>query len=111
MKPDIENLGVSIIEQLVDKGLVKAWPTLCAQAKDLEALNGWEQSPPKIWWKVLSKAKGVARAAYLRARNSDVGVHTAYILAGQLGAWRLSESSAKDLEGIRDRAGDRAIHS
>jgi len=102
---DIENLGVSIIEQLVDKGLVKSVADLYTlRQKDLEALERMGAKSAKNLVEGIEQSKKASLARLIYALGiPDVGVHTAYILAGQLGSMaRLSESSAKDLEGIRE---------
>jgi DNA ligase (NAD+) len=102
---DIENLGVSIIDQLVDKGLVKSLADLYTlKQKDLEALERMGAKSAKNLREGIEQSKKASFARLIYALGIlDVGVHTAYILAGQFGSMaRLSKASAKDLEEIRE---------
>jgi len=102
---DIENLGISIIDQLVDKGLVQSLADLYTlKQKDLEALERMGAKSAKNLMEGIEQSKKVAFARLIYSLGIlDVGVHTAYILAGQFGSMaRLSRASAKELEEIRE---------
>ncbi len=102
---DIENLGVAIIDQLVDKGLVKDLADLYSlKITDIEALErmGEKSANNLIDGIVQSKKRPLQRLIFgLGIR--DVGVRTAFILADKFGSLeKLSKAAPEDLEGIRE---------
>ncbi len=102
---DIENLGVAIIDQLVDKGIVKDLADLYAlKITDVEALErmGEKSANNLIEGIGQSKKRPLSRLIFgLGIR--DVGVHTAFILAEKFGSLgKLSGTAKEDLEGIRE---------
>jgi len=102
---DIENLGISIIDQLVEKGLVKDLSDLYKlKATDLEALErmGEKSANNLIDGIEQSKKRPLSRLIF-GLGILDVGVHTAFILADKFGSLsKLSRAAAEDLEGIRE---------
>ncbi|MFA5169029.1 MAG: NAD-dependent DNA ligase LigA [Candidatus Omnitrophota bacterium] len=102
---DIENLGVAIIDQLVDKGLVKDLADLYSlKITDVEALERMAEKSAN------NLLDGIEQSKWRPLPNlifglgiRDVGVHTAFILAGQFGSIeKLSKATKEDLEGIRE---------
>jgi DNA ligase (NAD+) len=102
---DIENLGVSIIDQLVEKGLVKDLSDLYRlKPTDLEALErmGEKSANNLIDGIEQSKKRPLPRLIF-GLGILDVGVHTAFILADKFGSVeKLSKATVEDLEGIRE---------
>jgi len=102
---DIENLGVSIIGQLVVKGLVKDLADVYKLTEaDLEALErmGEKSANNLIDGIEQSKKRPLARLVFALG-ILDVGVHTAFILADKFGSIeKISKATIEDLEGIRE---------
>jgi len=102
---DIENLGVAIIDQLVDKGFVKDLADLYSLGvTDLEPLErmGEKSANNLVDGIERSKRRPLARLIFALG-ILDVGIHTAYILAGKFGSIeKLAAARAEDLEGIRE---------
>ena len=102
---DIENLGVSIIDQLVAKELVKDLADLYdLKATDLEALErmGEKSANNLVDGIIQSKQRPLANLIF-GLGIPDVGVHTAFILAAKFGSLdKLAQATAEDLEGTRE---------
>ncbi len=102
---DIENLGVSIIDQLVEKKLVEDLADIYRlKPKDLEALErmGEKSSRNLIEGIEQSKTRPLQRLIF-GLGILDVGVHTAYILAEKFGSIEaLSRASLENLEAMRE---------
>ncbi|MBI4711596.1 MAG: NAD-dependent DNA ligase LigA [Candidatus Omnitrophica bacterium] len=102
---DIENLGVSIIDQLVEKKLVNDLADLYRLTqKDVEALErmGEKSAQNLIEGIEESKKRPLPRLVFALG-ILDVGVHTAFILADKFGSIeKLSKATIEDLEGIRE---------
>ncbi len=102
---DIENLGVVIIDQLVEKGLVKDLADLYdLKATDLEALERMgEKSANNLVDGIAQSKKRPLANLIFGLGILDVGVHTAFILAEKFGSLdKLAEATAEDLESIRE---------
>jgi DNA ligase (NAD+) len=102
---DIENLGVSIIDQLVEKSLVKDLADLYyLKQKSLEALERMAEKSAKNLIEGIEQSKKRPLPNLIFALGIlDVGVHTAFILADKFGSIeKLSRATLEDLEGIRE---------
>lgn len=102
---DIENLGVSIIDQLVEKGLVKDLADLYRlKQKDLEALDRMgEKSARNLIEGIEQSKKRPLQRLIFGLGILDVGVHTAFILAEKFGSIEaLSKAGPEDLEATRE---------
>ncbi|MFA7255383.1 MAG: NAD-dependent DNA ligase LigA [Candidatus Omnitrophota bacterium] len=102
---DIENLGVSIIDQLVQKGLVKDLADLYTlKQAGLEALERMgEKSAANLVEGIEQSKKRPLPSLIFALGILDVGVHTAFILAEKFGSIeKLSRATLEDLEGIRE---------
>ena len=102
---DIENLGVSIIDQLVEKGLVKDMADLYfLKQAGLEALERMAEKSAKNLIEGIEQSKKRPLPSLIFALGIlDVGVHTAFILADKFGSIeKLSKATVEDLEGIRE---------
>lgn len=102
---DIENLGIAIIDQLVNQGLVRDLADLYAlKQKDLEALERMGEKSAKNLIDGIEESRKRPLARLVFALGIlDVGVHTAYILAEKFGSLeKLSRAEAEELEGIRE---------
>lgn len=102
---DIENLGVSIIDQLVEKGFVKDLADLYdLKAADLESLERMgEKSANNLVDGIAQSKKRPLANLIFGLGILDVGVHTAFILAEKFGTLdKLAAATAEDLEGIRE---------
>lgn len=102
---DIENLGVSIIDQLVEKGLVKDLADLYSlKITDVEALERMgEKSANNLIDGIEESKKRPLQRLIFGLGILDVGVHTAFILADKFGSLgKLSKATVEDLEGIRE---------
>ncbi len=102
---DIENLGVAIIDQLVDKDLVKDFADLYSlKQADLEGLERMGEKSAKnlIEGIALSKNRPLPQLIF-GLGILDVGVHTAFILAQKFGSIEaLSKVEPGDLEAVRE---------
>lgn len=102
---DIENLGTALIDQLVEKGLVKDLADLYyLKITDIEALErmGEKSANNLIEGIEQSKRRPLARLIFALG-ILDVGVHTAFILANKFGSIeKLSQATLEDLEGIHE---------
>jgi len=102
---DIENLGVAVIDQLVDKGLVKDLADLYSlKITDVEALErmGEKSANNLVDGIEQSKKRPLSRLIFALG-ILDVGVHTAFILADKFASLeKLSRATPEDLEGIRE---------
>lgn len=102
---DIENLGIALIDQLVEKGFVKNIGDLYSlKITDVEMLERMgEKSANNLLEGIeQSKKRSLHRLIYALG-ILDVGVHTAFILAEKFGSLeKLSRAKAEDLEGIRE---------
>jgi len=102
---DIENLGVAIIDQLVDKKLVQDLADLYRLKQ--EELEGLERIGEKSARNLIegieqSKRRSLPRLIFALG-ILDVGVHTAFILANKFGSIEaLSKAVPEDLEAIRE---------
>lgn len=102
---DIENLGVSIIDQLVQKGLVKDLADLYwLNQAGLEVLERMaEKSAANLIEGIDQSKKRPLPNLIFALGILDVGVHTAFILADKFGSIeKLSKATLEDLEGIRE---------
>ncbi len=102
---DIENLGVSIIDQLVEKVLVKDLADLYTlKITDVEALERMgEKSANNLIEGIEQSKKRPLHQLIFGLGILDVGVHTAFILAGKFGSLEaLSEAKTEDLETLRE---------
>ena len=102
---DIENLGVSIIDQLVQKRLVKDLADLYyLKQSGLEALERMgEKSANNLLDGIEQSKKRPLPNLIFALGILDVGVHTAFILADKFGSIeKLSKATLEDLEGIRE---------
>ncbi len=102
---DIENLGVSIIDQLVEKGLVKDLADLYRlKQKDLETLERMgEKSALNLIDGIEQSKKRPLQRLIFGLGILDVGVHTAYILAEKFGSIEaLSQANQEALEAMRE---------
>jgi DNA ligase (NAD+) len=102
---DIENLGVAVIDQLVDKGLVKDLADLYSlKITDVEALERMgEKSANNLLDGIEQSRKRPLQRLIFGLGIRDVGVHTAFILADKFGSIeKLSQTTLEDLEGIRE---------
>ena len=102
---DIENLGVAIIDQLVDKGLVKDLADLYTlKITDIEALERMGEKSANNLIDGIEQSKERPLSHLIFALGIlDVGVHTAFILAEKFGSIdRFSRATAEDLEGVRE---------
>ena len=102
---DIENLGVAIIDQLVEKGLVKDLADLYSlKITDVEALERMgEKSANNLLDGIEQSKKRPLPRLIFALGILDVGVHTAFILADKFGSIeKLSKATTEDLEGIRE---------
>ncbi len=102
---DIENLGVSIIDQLVEKGLVKDLAGLYSlKQTGLEVLERMgEKSAANLIEGIEQSKKRPLPNLIFALGILDVGVHTAFILADKFGSIeKLSRATLEDLEGIRE---------
>ncbi|MDD5226311.1 MAG: NAD-dependent DNA ligase LigA, partial [Candidatus Omnitrophica bacterium] len=102
---DIENLGVSIIDQLVEKGLVKDLADLYSlKITDVEALERMgEKSANNLVDGIEQSKKRPLQRLIFGLGILDVGVHTAFILADKFGSIeKLSKATVEDLEGTRE---------
>ena len=102
---DIENLGVSIIDQLVEKGLVKDLSDLYSlKQTDVEALErmGEKSANNLVGGIEQSKKRPLSRLIFALG-ILDVGVHTAFILADKFGSLsKLAAATAEELEATRE---------
>jgi DNA ligase (NAD+) len=100
---DIDGLGVKLIEQLVDKGLIKDIADLyyLTQA-DLASLERMAAKSAENLVKALEKSKRPSLARFLYALGMrHVGEHIAQVLGRELPALdRFHKISAEELEGI-----------
>ncbi|MFA5159925.1 MAG: NAD-dependent DNA ligase LigA [Candidatus Omnitrophota bacterium] len=102
---DIENLGVAIIDQLVDKGLVKDLADLYSlKITNVEALERMaEKSANNLLDGIEQSKRRPLPNLIFGLGIRDVGVHTAFILADKFGSIeKLSKATKEDLEGIRE---------
>jgi len=102
---DIENLGVSIIDQLVEKGFVKDLADLYTlKTTDLEALERMGEKSANNLTEGIEQSRTRPLANLIFGLGiPDVGVHTAFILADRFGTLdALAAATAGDLEGIRE---------
>lgn len=102
---DIENLGVAIIDQLVNKGLVKDLADLYyLKITDVEALERMGEKSANNLMEGIAQSKKRSLSRLIFALGIlDVGVHTAFILADKFGSLeKLSRATLEDLEGIRE---------
>ena len=102
---DIENLGVSIIDQLVEKGLIKDLADLYRlKQKDLEELDRMgEKSARNLIDGIAQSKKRPIQRLIFGLGILDVGVHTAFILAEKFGSIEaLSKAAPGALESIRE---------
>jgi DNA ligase (NAD+) len=102
---DIENLGVAIIDQLVEKELVKDFADLYSlKITDVEALERMgEKSANNLLDGIEQSKKRPLQRLIFALGILDVGVHTAFILADKFGSIeKLSQAALEDLEGIRE---------
>lgn len=102
---DIENLGISIIDQLVDKGFIKDLADLYSlKNTDVEAFERMGEKSANNLIEAIeqSKQRPLQRLIFgLGIR--DVGEHTAFILAEKFGSLsKLSQAMVEDLEGIHE---------
>lgn len=102
---DIENLGVVVIDQLVEKKLVQDLADLYRlRQQDLEALERMGEKSARNLLEAIeqSKERPLPRLIY-GLGILDVGVHTAYILAEKFGSIEnLSQASLTELEAMRE---------
>lgn len=102
---DVENLGIAIIDQLVEKGLVKDLADLYSlKITDVEALARMgEKSANNLIDGIEQSKKRPLPQLIFGLGILDVGVHTAFILADKFGSIEaLSIAKAEDLEAIRE---------
>jgi DNA ligase (NAD+) len=102
---DIENLGVSIIDQLVEKGLVKDLADLYRlKQNDLEVLERMGEKSARNLVEGIEQSKERPLQRLIFALGIlDVGVHTAFILAEKFGSVKaLSQASLETLETMRE---------
>jgi DNA ligase (NAD+) len=102
---DIENLGVAIIDQLVEKGLVKDLADLYSlKVTDLESLERMgEKSANNLFEGIEQSKKRPLSRLIFGLGIRDVGVHTAFILADKFGSIEaLSQTTKEALEGVRE---------
>ena len=102
---DIENLGVAIIDQLVEKGFVKDLADLYSlKITDVEALERMgEKSANNLLDGIEQSKKRPLPRLIFALGILDVGVHTASILADKFGSIeKLFKATLEDLEGIRE---------
>ena len=102
---DIEGLGVSIIDQLVEKSLVKDLSDLYfLKQEDIEALDRMAQKSAENLVEGIEQSKKRPLSRLIFALGIlDVGVRTAFILAEKFGSMKkLSGASAEELENIRE---------
>ena len=102
---DIENLGVSIIDQLVEKGLVKDLADLYyLKQAGLEALERMAEKSAANLIEGIERSKKRPLPNLIFALGIlDVGVHTAFILADKFrNIEKLSKATVENLEGIRE---------
>jgi len=102
---DIENLGTVVIDQLVEKGLVKDLADLYTlRQKDVQSLGrmGEKSAANLIDGIARSKSRSLAKLIFALG-ILDVGVHTAFILAERFTSLeKLAKAAPEDLEGIRE---------
>ena len=102
---DIENLGVAIIDQLVEKDLVKDLPDLYSlKVPELEVLErmGEKSANNLVEGIAQSRQRPLPRLIFALG-ILDVGVHTAFILADRFGSLeKLAIVGIEDLESIRE---------
>jgi DNA ligase (NAD+) len=102
---DIDGLGERIVDQLVDKGIVKDFADL--YRLDLETLAGLERMAEKSAQNLLdeiaaSKKNGLARLIYALGIRM-VGERTAQLLAEHFGSMdKLAEASEEELTGVTE---------
>jgi len=102
---DIDGLGERIVDQLVDKGIVKDFADL--YRLDLETLAGLERMAEKSAQNLLdeiaaSKKNGLARLIYALGIRM-VGERTAQLLAELFGSMdKLAEASEEELTGVTE---------
>jgi DNA ligase (NAD+) len=102
---DIENLGIAIIGQLVDKGLVKGLADLYSlKITDVEKLERMaEKSANNLVGGIGQSKKRPLQRLIFGLGIRDVGVHTAFILADKFGSLeKLSGATKEDLESIHE---------
>jgi len=102
---DIEGLGVVIIDQLVEKGLVKDLADLYnLKQKDIEDLERMGEKSAKNLIEGIEQSKKRPLQRLIFALGIlDVGVHTAFILAEKFGSIeKIAKATAAELENIRE---------
>lgn len=102
---DIENLGVAIIDQLVDKGMVKDLADLYSlKVTDIEALERMGEKSANNLIDGIARSKKPQLSRLIFALGIlDVGVHTAFILAAKFGSMeKLAAADRETLESIRE---------
>ncbi|MBU9888555.1 MAG: NAD-dependent DNA ligase LigA [Candidatus Omnitrophica bacterium] len=102
---DIENLGIAIIDQLVDRGMVKDLADLYfLKVTDIEEFErmGEKSANNLIDGIAQSKKRQLSRLIFALG-ILDVGVHTAFILASKFGSMQeLATADQETLESIRE---------
>lgn len=102
---DIEGLGIAIIDQLVEKGLVKDLADLYnLKQKDIEDLERMGEKSAKNLIEGIEQSKKRPLQRLIFALGIlDVGVHTAFILAEKFGSIeKIAKATAAELENIRE---------
>lgn len=110
---DIEGLGEKILEQLIEKGLVKEEPDIYyLREADLMMLDGIEEKSAKNIMNAIEKSKKTTLARFINALGiRHVGEHTAQILADHFKSLeRLQNASLFELLQIRG-IGDKVAKS
>jgi DNA ligase (NAD+) len=110
---DIEGIGKSLIEQLVDRGLIKDYGDIYSlKREDLAALERMGDKSSDNIMSALNKSKNRPLSRLIYALGiRHVGVHTAEVLADRfLSLERLSKASAEELSDI-DEVGPKIAES
>ncbi len=102
---DIDGLGVKIVEQLMQKGLIKTPADLFVLTKgDLEPLERWGEKSAENLLKAMNTAKNISLARFIYALGiPQVGEETAIRLAEQFGALKkIMQASEEELMAVSD---------
>jgi DNA ligase (NAD+) len=102
---DIEGMGIAIIEQLVDKGLVKDYADVyCLKFEDLVGLERMAEKSSTNLMEGIEASKGRDLSRLIAALGiHHVGTHAAEVLALHFGSLdRLMEANREELEGVHE---------
>jgi DNA ligase (NAD+) len=112
---DIEHMGVKVVEQLVDKGLIKSVSDIYALTeKDLAQLDGFKEKSIQNLMESIERSKKVSLARFLLSLGIRyVGEGTAELLAEAAGdievLAKMSKEELLEIEGIGEKIAEAVV--